>query len=392
MPVMPTPTVNVKPKLLQWAIARSRLPKEDVRAKFPRLPEWERGDRDPTLRQLEDFARTTRTPFGYLLLPEPPEEKLPIPDFRTKGDVPIDRPSPDLIDTIYLMQQRQMWMRDYLIDIGQERLPFVGRARRRHGAEAVATDIRKTLGIAKRWAAAHRTWEDALIFLRGAIDACGILIAVNGVVGSNTHRTLEPGEFRGFVLIDDYAPLIFVNNADFKASQMFTLAHELAHVWRGKSALLNLIHMLPSKESADEEFCNEVAAEFLVPGSFMRQLWRQASRHPNPIPVIARECKVSGLVAARRALDLGLMSRPEFFAFYECEMSQLAVRKENQREQSGGDFYRNAIVRIGKRFGEAVARAVAEGKLLYRDAYRLTGLKGETFDRFARRALEGSEA
>lgn len=382
---MSTPPVNVKPELLRWAIARSRLPEQEVVARCPRLPEWQSGLSHPTLRQLEQFARTTMTPFGYLLLPEPPEENLPVPDFRTKGDTPIDRLSPNLLDTVQEMQQRQMWMREYLLDLGQPPLPFVGRAERRQTVTSVAEDIRTTLRLRDDWAARLGTWEEALMQLRHVIDAAGIMIAMNGVVGSNTHRPLDPEEFRGFVLIDRYAPLVFVNNADFKASQMFTLAHELAHVWLGTSALFNLVQMLPDERDDNERFCNQVAAEFLVPRRLMLQRWEDARRQPNPFQAIARACKVSGLVAARRALDLNLINRRQFFEFYAQETEQLAMRqKQHKQRPRGGDFYRTATVRIGTRFGQAIARAVAEGRLSYRDAYRLTGLKGETFDRFAR--------
>jgi Zn-dependent peptidase ImmA (M78 family) len=390
---MPTPMVNVKPQLLRWAIARSRIPKEDLLKKIPRLAEWEQGERQPTLRQLEDFARRTMTPLGHLFLPEPPVETLSVPDFRTIGDTPIDRPSPNLLDTIGQMQQRQAWMREYLIELGQEPLPFVGRADSGHPVTSVAEDIRATLQLTDDWAAELDGWEQALMRLRQRIDSAGILIAMNGVVGNNTHRPLDPEEFRGFVLIDPYAPLIFVNNGDFKAAQMFTLAHELAHVWLGKSALFNLVQMLPDERDNDEKFCNQVAAEFLVPRKWMLRLWDDVRGQTNPFPVIARACKVSGLVAARRALDLGLINRRQFFEFYERETSQLAARRQQRKDRSaGGDFYRTATVRIGRRFGEAIARAVAEGKLLYRDAYRLTGLKGEAFDRFASQTLRSGEA
>ena len=390
---MATPTVNVKPQVLRWAIARSRIPKEDLLRKIPRLAEWERGERQPTLRQLEDFAKRTMTPLGHLFLAEPPAETLAVPDFRTRGDTPIDRPSPNLLDTIGEMQQRQAWMREYLVDLGQTPLPFVGRADKVRSVLSVAEDMRATLQLSDNWAAQLDSWEQALMRLRHEIDSAGILIAMNGVVGNNTHRPLDPEEFRGFVLTDQYAPLVFVNNADFKASQMFTLAHELAHVWLGKSALFNLVQMLPDERDDGEKFCNQVAAEFLVPRNLMLQLWNDAQRQASPFHVIARACKVSGLVAARRALDLGLINRRQFFEFYELETSQLAARQQQRKERShGGDFYRTATVRIGKRFGQAIARAVAEGRLLYRDAYRLTGLKGEAFDRFARQTLGGGEA
>src|SRR2546428_10288304 len=102
-------TVAVKPELIRWAIDRSRLPPDVLVEKFPRLEEWKTGEKRPTFRQLELFAKMTMTPFGFLFLEQPPEETLPIPDFRTVGDTPIDRPSPDLIDTIHTMQRRQAW-------------------------------------------------------------------------------------------------------------------------------------------------------------------------------------------------------------------------------------------------------------------------------------------
>src|ERR1700730_1503985 len=92
--------VDVRPELISWARERARVSSDDLIQRFPRLREWESGTIRPTLRQLEDFANATTTPLGYLFLPEPPEEALPIPDFRTLGDKPVRRPSPNLLDTV----------------------------------------------------------------------------------------------------------------------------------------------------------------------------------------------------------------------------------------------------------------------------------------------------
>ena len=122
------PNVAVKPELLRWAITRSGLPTEELRTKFPKLDEWTRGERQPTFRQLEQFARTTMTPFGAMFLEKPPKEELPVPDFRTRNDAPLRRYSPNLLDTIQTMQRRQAWMREWLIDQGTEPLDYVGAA------------------------------------------------------------------------------------------------------------------------------------------------------------------------------------------------------------------------------------------------------------------------
>lgn len=381
------PAVSVNPDLLRWAIDRSGLPEDDLQKKFPKLSEWLSGDRDPTLKQLEVFAKRTMTPFGYMLLSEPPKEKLPIPDFRTVGDTPIDRPSPNLIDTLHDMQRRQTWMRDHLIEQGYAKLKFVGSAKRVRDVEQVVASMRSTLGLDRaNWASQLKTWEDALRFLRGRIEAAGILVSICGIVGVNTSRALDPEEFRGFVLSDPYAPLIFVNGADSTSAQMFTIAHELAHIWVGKDGLFNLPHMMPHDNKV-EKFCNRVAAEFLVPAESLRKRWPKAKKATSPFSYLASKFKVSPLVAARRALDLKLINQHEFFNFYHEYQADWAAAKRKRKEEkkSGGQFYVNQDARLGKRFAYAVVQAAREGKILYGDAYALTGLKGKTFDTYADR-------
>ncbi len=376
------PTVSVNPELIRWAMDRSGLPPDELVGKFPRLDEWKSGTKQPTFRQLENFAKFTMTPFGFLFLQQPPEEKLPIPDFRTVGDVPIGRPSPNLIDTIHATQRRQAWMRDVLIEDGYEQLALVGSGKGIHNFKSLAQRMRQELALDADWAEPLAGWEDALKTLRAAVERTGILVFSSSVVGLNNHRSLDPEEFRGFVLCDPYAPVIFVNSADSKSAQMFTLAHELTHVWLGTDGLFNLVRMMPANEET-ERFCNRVAAEFLIPGYKLTQRWKEARRTDKPFHTVARWFKVSPVVAARRALDLGLIRRPEFFRFYEQDREDWARRKTEQRKKPGGSFYRNQDVRLGRRFARAVVSAAREGRILYRDAYRLTDLKGDTFNRYA---------
>lgn len=381
--------VAVKPELIRWAIERSRLPAEELKETFPKLDQWRRGERMPTFKQLERLAKKTMTPLGYFFLDKPPDETLPVPDFRTVGDTPLTRPSPDLIDTIHSMQRRQQWMREYLINEGQEPLDFVGSAKNSRNVVSLAARIRETLGLNVDWAEGHSTWEDALRTLRHSAERIGILVAASGIVGLNTHRSLDPQEFRGFVLCDDYAPLIFVNGADSKSAQMFTLAHELAHIWLGQGGLFNLIQMMPHPDET-ERFCNQAAAEFLVPAHKLKERWAEARAKSGPFYEIARTFKVSPVVVARRALDLRLISRAEFFAFYERDQEEWQRRKdeERRRKKPGGNFYAVQDVRLGRRFAWAVVRAAREGRLSYREAYKLTDLDGETFNRYANRLAE----
>jgi Zn-dependent peptidase ImmA (M78 family) len=277
------------------------------------------------------------------------------------------------------MQRRQAWMREFLIDQDQDRLPFVGSARSNESPRTVAEHIRRSLGFDEGWAAQQPTWTDALRALRDAMEAVGILIVVNGIIGNNTHRNLDPKEFRGFVLVDEFAPLVFVNGADGKAAQMFTLAHELAHVWFGSSAAFDLRELRPADDPT-EQACNRVAAECLVPERELREVWTSARRDREPFQWLARHFKVSVLVAARRALDLELIRRAEFLDFYEAYQED--ERRAAAQQPEGGNFYATQNGRVGRRFAQAVGRAVKEGQLLYSEAYRLTGLYGKTFDRF----------
>ncbi|HSF29461.1 MAG TPA: ImmA/IrrE family metallo-endopeptidase, partial [Candidatus Tectomicrobia bacterium] len=216
----------------------------------------------------------------------------------------------------------------------------------------------------------------------------GTLVVINGIVGNNTRRKLDPAEFRGFVLVDEYAPLVFVNGADGKAAQMFTLAHELAHVWFGRSAAFDLQELQPA-DDAIERVCNWVAAEFLVPEGELRPIWSSDLPQSEPLQAIARRFKVSELVAARRALDLRLIAKDEFLRFYDDYRER--ERAAAAKGQGGGDFYASQNLRIGRRYGKAVVSAAREGGLLYREAYQLTGLHGRAFERYAASLGFGAE-
>jgi Zn-dependent peptidase ImmA (M78 family) len=371
--------VSVKPELIHWAIERSGL-KMSALEKFP-INQWMSGKKRPTLRQLELFAKRTMTPLGYLFLSTPPEEKLPIPDFRTIGNTPIDRPSPNLIETIQTMQRRQAWMRDFLIEEGHAKLPFIGSLNPNTKIETAAENIRKTLGLSEDWASQHSTRGGALHDLCKATEDIEILVAMSSVVGLYNRRHLNPQEFRGFVLFDDYAPFIFVNSADAASAQMFTMAHELVHLWLGYGGLFNLINMQPHNDEK-EKYCNRVAAEFLIPGKKLAARWSEARDTENPYKTLADWFKVSSLVVARRALDMNLISKSAFFVFYK--KYQETWKRLQVEKKSGGNFYWTHNVHLGRRFAYAVVCATKEGRLLYRDAYKLTGLSGDTFDKFAK--------
>lgn len=377
--------LTLEPEILRWARERAGLNEaalaKRLGVKPDRVAEWERTGR-LRYKKAELLAAKTYTPFGHLFLKKPPEDSLPIPDFRTLRDAPVRRPSPDLLETVLLMQRRQAWMRDWLVEEGDSALSFIKSVTTSAEPETVARDMRRVLGFSDGWAEHEKNWTEALTHLRYRMEQAGVLTVINGVVGNNNRRKLSPDEFRGFALCDTYAPLIFVNGSDFKAAQMFTLVHEFAHLWIGKDGVSNFDAMQPLPDRI-EKWCNAVAAEFLVPALELRMAWGQAGRANEPYQFLARRFKVSAVVAARRVMDVGLASRSEFFSFWNAYQED--ERRRLKLRPSRGNFWATQNVRIGPRFGAAVVKSAREGKLLYRDAYSLTGLSGSTFDRFAQR-------
>ncbi len=374
----------VRPELLRWARERAGIhDADDLVGRFPRLGEWESGDVQPTLKQLEAFARAVHVPFGYLFLSQPPEEPVPIPDFRTFAGQAVTRPSPNLLDTIHGCQERQSWYRDFVRVARQPELPFVGSATIETRPEAVAADMRETLGFDLAARRGCPTWTDALrLFIRQA-DEAGVLVMVSGVVMSHNRRRLDPAEFRGFALSDPLAPLIFVNGADTKAAQMFTLAHELAHLWLGASALSNLGAAPGPGFRREEVWCNAVAAELLVPSAALRADLQEDEPLPDALSRLARIFKVSTLVVLRRLLDAGWMDRARFDIAWAAEVER--PRQHSQQGGGGGDFYRTTLSRVSRPFARALVESTLEGQTLYRDAFRMLGVrKTETFNKIGR--------
>lgn len=364
--------VEVKPELLVWACERAGRSIDTLARKqsFCKLPAWISGEARPTFKQLENFAQATHTPFGYFFLPQPPEESVPIPDFRRVGNHYLGRPSPNLLDTIYICQQRQEWYRDFTRAMGEKTLPFVGAASLESDTVEVARDIRQALGFNLEERHAMPTWTEALRCFIKQADAFGVMVMVSGIVGGNTQRPLDPEEFRGFALADQRAPLVFINGKDTKAAQMFTLAHELAHIWLGETALSDVEPVtMPSNKV--EQWCNRIAAELLVPLSALHEVYDSGVSLRETLDRLARWFKVSTLVILRRLHDAGNLTRDELWQAYEDELDRLKVMTKG----SGGNFYLTLPVRVSKRFARALVISTLEGQTLHRDAFRLLGIR-----------------
>ena len=372
--------VDIKPELLTWARERAGLETDDLTHRFPKLAAWEEGTARPTLKQVEDFAKATHTPVGFLFLGDPPAEKIPIPDFRTIRNKAIARPSPDLLDMIYVCQQRQEWYRDFARSERISSLSFVGSVGLDSSVESTASIMRHALGFDIEERRRIPTWTDALRLFIAQADEVGIMVMCSGVVLNNNYRPLDPDEFRGFALSDSLAPLVFINGADTRAAQMFTLAHELAHIWLGQSAVSDTQASLVPEHQV-ERWCNNVAAELLVPLEILKQEFDGGLSLRSELDRLARLFKVSTLVILRRIHDAGGLTKEEFWREYEKELKRLLAISKS----SGGNFYLTQAARVSKRFARALVISTLEGQTLHRDAFRMLGLtKFDTFQKLGR--------
>lgn len=369
--------LNLEPSVLVWARRRAQLEPDELAAKIGvqtnTLQRWEeKGEISPV--QVRKLADKTYTPFGYLFLRHPPEERIPIADFRSREHRQHHQPSIELLDTIASMQRRQDWLHEELIRLGAAPCGLVGIFDVGSAIREAADVLRKQVDLAPDWAATLSTWNEARRVLIDAIEAAGVFVVVNGVVGNNTSRPLAPEEFLGFALVDEYAPMIFVNGADFIASQTFSLVHELTHICIGRSGLSADLGNGTGYDTA-ELFCNRVAAEYLVPAESLERAWQHAGAH-DTFQELARTFKVSEAMVVRKLHDDGLISSDIIREFFQNQYHE----SNRQSSAKGGNFWLNQRYRLGNRFASLIVPALREQRLDYRAARLLTDLKGDIDD------------
>lgn len=366
---------HVNPMMLRWALARSPVSASELAESFKKaettIQQWLSGEAAPTFRQAQKLAKQVRVPFGYLFLEEPPEEDVPLPDFR-RHPASTDL-SLDLRDVIADVLRKQDWYREHRSERDEEPIEFVGRFTTSTDVTVIAEDIRATLDFETD----VRHEAQAASFLRAfvaKVEAVGVLVMRNGVVRQATNRALQVEEFRGFSVADPMAPVIFVNNADSNAAQAFTLAHELAHIWIGQGGISDADVTISGEGPGDvEAFCNEVAGELLLPWAALSVRWQQRrTAFEDWTSEIAREFHVSTVMVARQLWQHRTINREQFFEFYDREKQNWTSK---QVVGSGGNYYLTTPIRNSRRLTESVLESVEASETSIREASRLLGVK-----------------
>ena len=380
-------SISIRPKLLYWACERAGYDRGLIKKYFPSVSNWRQEEIALPVGKLRDFARKTYTTIHSLALDEPLEEVFPFTDFRTFSGRAPKRPSPNLLDMAWICLMRQEWYRDYAKAHGEKRRSFVGSADLRHSSARVA----QKMGARLNFTVGQRAGlSQSKVFGRLVAEAerVGILVVVNSCVGYNTSRPLDSREFRGFALPDEHAPLVFVNSADAAAARLFTLAHELAHVWLGEPAISNLDPENSRSAHARERWCNAVAAELLVPGDILE---RECAAIRNveddkAVQRLARKFKVSQQVILIRLRDSEKITPAWFRRAYDAQMRLIKSRQQKQRESSGGpSIVETVAYKSSRRFAKAIIGSAAKRETRYADAMNLLGVNRIVYDRIERK-------
>lgn len=370
--------VPVKPHMLRWALSYAQRTETEASKKWPQIDSWLSGERGPTVRQFEDFAAWTHLPASLLLTDSPLDVPLPITDFRVGRSQMWPQPSSELLDTIRICQGRQDWFSDYAAEFGIS--VFQGELfERGTPPDQAGSWLRKELAYEVTERRLLKTPDAARTYLIDSFEDLGGLAVVNSVVGNNTHRKLDPAEFRGFTLFNPTAPLIFINSADAKNGQIFSLAHEFAHVWRGDSGV-SAEELGGAGSNKVESWCNQVAAEFLVPAVDLRNLGVEESNFADTLTAAAKRYLCSTLVIIIRLRELRLLD-PEFLnRAYGRELARISA--EGKSQSGGGNFHASQRYRLGKRFSTHIVADTLAGRTSFTRAMRLTGLSRTTLSDF----------
>jgi Zn-dependent peptidase ImmA (M78 family)/transcriptional regulator with XRE-family HTH domain len=394
-------TVPVNPEILRWArdeagytltdaITRAGIGPPRKKKDVPeltaeeRLAAWEEGSDAPSFPQLEKIANAYKRPVFTFFLPEPPKKMVAMADYRTLGSEghPADTPEfSALRRKLVVLHQGLCALHK---ETGSQRLPFIGSLSESTPVRDFVGSIRGVLKVSIEDQVGIRGEMTLLKHLRSAAQGVGIYVILVGDLGY--HQSRIPSDvFRGIAIADELAPMVVVNPNDVDAAKVFTLVHELAHLWLGSKAIssFNALRGIGGGHSR-EKLCNMVAAEFLVPENDLRERWDVSERDiARAVERLAKHFKVSRAVIARRLLDLDFISKDRHGSLLAAYQAQWQDRKDKQSEREGGGAPPPAVMdkfRLGENTIRTVITAAHEGRIGLQSAARLIGIPVSRFD------------
>ena len=380
---MPTVNVNIQPAIISWALSQTS--EEKLGPKLvDNIKHWLDGTKSPTFNQIEDFSKKSHIPLGYFFLQTPPIEQISLLEYRTLDSIQLTNPSRNLIDTIHDMEAVQEWMVNYRKEWNYDTISIVGSLKGITDISVIADTIRKDLGLNIEWYKDCGNPSEAFNKVRGLLEECGIVVMMNGIVGKNTHRALDVNEFRAFAMVNEWAPLIFINGADSAGGRLFSLFHELVHLWIGENDLYNDTKYSANGIKPIEVTCNAVAGALMVPKTVFLDKWNNNTNDDihEKIKELARmfRCSSSSVIA-RRALDNKKIDQNVYNMVIADAIE--AYIQTKQEKSSGGDYYRVARSKLDGVFVRALCESVNSGRTSFTEAYRLTNTTSKTFSEVA---------
>lgn len=370
-----TTKVAVKKEIYIWGIKESGKDLEEIKTRFNNIEDWINQKSKPTFRQLEKLANYLKVPFGYMFLDKPPSSDIVQTEFRTIGNK-IPNISKNLKDTIYEMSRKQDWISEYRKENGWDKI-IVKKFNEQSGKDYVnfAKSAKGFIDLDEFW---YKKFNDNRIsynFLRKKIEDKGIIVMQNGIVKANTHRKLELCEFRGFMLYDDFAPLIFINSNDSYAGKIFTLIHEYIHTLFEKDDVF--INEDLDADNKLEKYINKITAEFLMPKSHVKDFWDNTKKNLNQIENISKIFNVSKLALSIRLKELGLIDQSLVKLASQATEKDL---KNKTSESKGGNYWTNYKSRYSNTFVETVIEGAESGNISHSYAFNLLNVKAKGYD------------
>lgn len=366
---------KIESQVLDWAISNTDLSDEQVSEKIEKfkLVKWKTGEIEPTINQIQLFAKEFHIPFGYLFLKTPPiENNVPLA-FRTIENRPA-KISRGFQEVIQRMQTRQEWMKDEVVDSGGTSLEIVGKFVSERDASQIADFIRGTLNFSD--ISRKRNIDEFYKVLKSAISKQNIMVMQDGTVNGNTHRNLSTDEVRAFVLIDNYAPLIFLNTRDAKTAKIFSLLHEFVHILRGSDEVLST-----ERQTTEERFINKVVEKVLMPEVEFKKRFDLST-----IDESARYFHVSIYAAAIRAKNLNMISQDELQDI--MKINHFIPQIDDKKDKTKGNYYNTAISKMDPVFMKKVIGSYNSRKTSTTEAADLMGVSLKSFKKFVEKFQE----